>query len=87
MADMSEGKHTPLSLAASRTPPRFEVRACFNCIDASSPPASCNRCQDCIDEDDRPNWFPKNGADLEYLSWFPPRVAARATGAPTQGGV
>ncbi len=62
------------------SPARFVVKDCFNCIDASTPPAVCKRCHGCIDDDERPNWFPKNGADLEYLSWFPIRAAYRARG-------
>jgi len=63
-----------LTLAASRTPSRFELRDCINCIDGSSVPATCQRCRGCIDNDDKPNWMPKNAADLEYLSWFPARL-------------
>lgn len=56
------------------------VRDCCSCIDASVPSAFCQRCKGCIDDDDRPKWFPKNGADLEYLSWFPPHRALAPQG-------
>jgi len=62
---------------------RQSVRDCCSCIDASTPPAFCQRCKGCIDESDRPNWFPKHGADLEYLSWFPSRAAKQP--GTTQG--
>lgn len=90
---MSDVKHTPglglVGASISLERARNTVRDCISCIDASTPPAFCKRCTDCIDDDERPNWFPKNGADLEYLSWFPPRAAiARSTApAPADEGV
>ena len=72
-----------LTLATSRTPGRFVVRDCFNCIEAGNPPAFCQRCDGCIDDEDRPNWTPKNAADLEYLSWFPAHVVGVRGGAPS----
>lgn len=53
------------------------IRDCFNCIDGTKPPAACRRCTACIDDDARPNWFPKDGAEREYRSWLPILSAAQ----------